>query len=157
MDREGWVDVNELMQKMNAAGRKVNFDLLKRCVDENDKKRFTFNEDFSKIRANQGHSIEVNLDLKAVQPPDILYHGTAKRFLPAILEKGLMKMQRQHVHLSADMETAGKVGRRHGKLVILIIDSKKMHLNGHTFFLSKNNVWLTDNVNPEFLSELTDI
>jgi putative RNA 2'-phosphotransferase len=119
-------------------------------VAENNKKRFTFNDDGSKIRANQGHSISVELDLQSQEPPDILYHGTAKRFLDSIMENGLIAGQRNHVHLSDNLETAIMVGKRHGKVEVLIIDTKSMIKDGKKFFLSKNGVWLTDSVEKQY-------
>ena len=118
---------------------------------ENDKKRFTFNEDESKIRANQGHSVDVDLKLEAIEPPVVLYHGTVSKYMESIRKNGLVKGNRQHVHLSKDKETATIVGTRRGAPIILIINSKLMHDSGHKFCLSKNGVWLTDEVPAEFI------
>jgi putative RNA 2'-phosphotransferase len=153
LDENGWADVQELIEKLNTKGANINIAIINEVVETNDKKRFAFNEDKTKIRASQGHSIEVELDLKETIPPDILYHGTATRYLESILKTGLQKQSRQHVHLSTTVETAKAVGTRHGKPVILIIDAKTMLETGHKFFLSANNVWLTDAVPSQFISQ----
>ncbi|MDI9868980.1 RNA 2'-phosphotransferase [Flectobacillus roseus] len=151
LDENGWVEVSTLLQNLEKYQTQISFEQLKEVVDTNSKKRFSFNDDFSKIRANQGHSIEVDLALQTQIPPDILYHGTVEKNLDSIFEKGLSKMNRHHVHLSADTETAQKVGMRHGKPIILTIESKKMYDQGYVFYLSENQVWLTDNVPSEFI------
>ncbi|MGN6492967.1 MAG: RNA 2'-phosphotransferase [Agriterribacter sp.] len=152
LDENGWADVEELIQKLNDHNNtQLNIVLLEEIVVTNDKKRFSFNTDKTKIRANQGHSLAVELNLKAAEPPDILYHGTAIQFLAGILEKGLQKQSRQHVHLSSTEETAKAVGGRHGKPVILSIKAKEMFKAGFVFFLSDNNVWLTDHVPFEYI------
>ncbi len=151
LDEQGWATVDELIEKMNSKGRHINMDILQEIVSTNDKKRFAFNEDKTKIRASQGHSIEVKLNLEPVLPLDILYHGTAIKNLDSILLHGLQKQNRQHVHLSATIETAIAVGSRHGKPVVLTIKAKAMHEAGHLFYLSANNVWLTDHVPIEFI------
>jgi len=151
LDENGWVEVSTLLQNLEKYQTQISFEQLKEVVDTNSKKRFSFNDDFSKIRANQGHSIEVDLALQTQTPPDILYHGTVEKNLDSIFEKGLSKMNRHHVHLSADTETAQKVGMRHGKPIILTIKSKKMYDQGYVFYLSENQVWLTDNVPSEFI------
>ncbi|MEM6700974.1 MAG: RNA 2'-phosphotransferase, partial [Bacteroidota bacterium] len=117
----------------------------------NDKQRFTFNATKDKIRANQGHSIAVDLEFEAERPPEILYHGTSEKSIKSILQTGLEKRSRQHVHLSADLETATKVGQRHGKVVILKVQAGKMNELGFAFYLSKNGVWLTNEVPVEYL------
>ena len=152
LDENGWANVEELLQKMNAAGVAIDIDLLHAIVDTNDKKRFAFNEDQTMIRASQGHSIEVNLDLQPVLPPSILYHGTGIKNLQSILQAGLQKQSRQHVHLSATIETAKAVGSRHGKPRVLLIDAKAMQEAGFIFYLSANNVWLTEVVPVQFIS-----
>ncbi len=153
LDENGWADVQELLDKIKQSGKEINFEQLQEIVANNDKKRFTFDETRQKIRANQGHSIAVKLNLGAIQPPDILYHGTAKKYVPSIMEKGLLKGKRQHVHLSGDRETAIKVGRRHGKPKVLIVHAAKMAEEGHVFYQSKNMVWLTDHVPPNYIEE----
>ncbi|MDB5282169.1 MAG: 2-phosphotransferase [Bacteroidota bacterium] len=153
LDENGWADTQELIDKMNATGPKINLATLKEIVATNDKKRFAFNDDYSKIRANQGHSIEVDLQLKPQTPPDILYHGTADRFLDAIMQNGLNKMSRQHVHLSASLSTATNVGQRHGRPIVLIVDAKQMEADGVNFYLSDNEVWLTEHVAVKYLTK----
>jgi len=154
LDEFGWTDVNELIEKINTNstnGNALNRTLLEKVVANNNEKRFAFNEDNTKIRASQGHSITINLGYEAIEPPTYLYHGTATRFLESIKEKGLQKMQRHHVHLSEHKATAVDVGKRHGKVIVLVVKSKEMHEAGHEFFVSKNKVWLTDIVPVEFI------
>ncbi len=152
LDDNGWADLDEIIKKSTNNGQVLDMELIQEVVEENDKKRFIISADGKKIRANQGHSIEVDLGLEKKIPPDILYHGTATRFLDSIMGIGLKPGNRQHVHLSGDVETAINVGQRHGKSVILEVDCKKMVSRGRTFFLSANGVWLTDFVNAEFLA-----
>jgi putative RNA 2'-phosphotransferase len=151
LNENGWANVTVLIEKINATGNNIDFALLQKVVDENDKKRFTFNEDKTLIRASQGHSIEVELELKEVMPPDFLYHGTVAKSLTAIRSEGLKKMSRQHVHLSKDKETAIKVGSRRGVPIILTIQAGVMHAAGYIFYLSANEVWLTDEVPAIYL------
>ena len=151
LDTEGWTEVSLLLIKLQSKGMPVDFGRLKQVVDSNDKKRFAFNEDFTKIRASQGHSVSVDLGLEPRQPPEFLYHGTAETNIQAILAEGIQKRSRQHVHLSADLSTAEKVGRRHGKPCILLVKSGEMYLEGLLFYQSENKVWLTDYVNPRYL------
>jgi putative RNA 2'-phosphotransferase len=153
VDENGWANVNELLEKVNAKGNKIDIDLLTEIVDTNDKKRFAFNDDKTKIRASQGHSIEIDLSLQPLLPPHTLYHGTATRFVESILKEGLTKQQRQHVHLSEKLETATSVGARHGNPTILIINAKQMHEDGFLFYKSENNVWLTDNVEVKYIKQ----
>ena len=124
------------------------------CVETNDKKRFSFDDTGDLIRANQGHSVEVDLQLEEKQPPDLLFHGTVERFLASIMAEGLKKGKRHHVHLSKDTDTARKVGARRGKPVILQVDAGKMQSQGYKFFVSVNGVWLTDAVPAHFLTRL---
>jgi len=152
LDENGWVTVDELLAKLAAKGHRVDRETLEEVVTTNDKQRFSFSEDGLRIRANQGHSVSVDLELEALTPPDLLYHGTATRNLEAILDQGLQPQARQHVHLSPDEETATKVGMRHGKPVVLHVDAKAMAEAGHAFYRSANGVWLTAAVPPEFLS-----
>ena len=152
LDSQGWANVDALIELAKAKGTQINRDLIEEIVSCNDKQRFTFNEDKSKIRANQGHSVVVDLALTPQEPPEYLYHGTAKRFLDSILSCGLIKQSRNHVHLSSDRSTAIKVGKRHGAPVVLQIQSGKMYEAGLKFFLAKNNVWLTDSVPPQYIT-----
>jgi putative RNA 2'-phosphotransferase len=151
LDAEGFANVSELIAKSAANKQSLTLDLLREVVSTSDKKRFAFSSDGLKIRANQGHSISVDLALAAKTPPDVLYHGTATRFIDSIKREGLIPGSRQHVHLSLDIETALKVGARHGKPIILSIATKQMFDTGHAFFLSDNGVWLTDAVPARFL------
>lgn len=153
LDENGWAFTNDLVEKLNAAGTAVDLAIINEVVATNDKKRFAFNEDKSMIRASQGHSIDVELQLNAVSPPEHLYHGTADGFLNSILQTGLQKQRRQHVHLSADAATAITVGGRHGKPVVLMINAKQMQEEGYLFYLSENNVWLTDHVPTKYISQ----
>jgi putative RNA 2'-phosphotransferase len=152
LDENGWADVNELLARLHKTGKTRTKDDLRQVVANNDKKRFSFNADETKIRANQGHSVtNVDLKLEAVEPPPYLYHGTAERNLKAILNEGIQKMKRQHVHLSKDKGTASHVGARHGKPIVLIINAKQMYEDGISFYLSDNNVWLTDFVDAKYI------
>jgi putative RNA 2'-phosphotransferase len=153
LDQNGWVDVSELLDACRKHGVYLDRKILERIVETNDKKRFSFSEDGQKIRANQGHSVPIDLDLKPLEPPTRLYHGTAEHFLPSIRKKGLVKGKRHHVHLSLDPVTARKVGKRHGKPVILQILAKEMYQDGYTFFQSANGVWLTEFVPVRYLKE----
>ena len=154
LDGSGWASVNELIQKANVAGKSLTRELIGRVVANNDKKRFSLSSDGSKIRANQGHSVHVDLKLREVIPPDKLYHGTATRFMNSIEKKGLMPGSRHHVHLSCDVVAATKVGRRHGKPIVLLINAKQMTEDGHKFYLSENGVWLTDSVSFKYIKVL---
>ena len=150
----GWVSVDELLTASKRTGFPISYDELIDCVETNDKKRFSFDDSGDLIRANQGHSVEVDLQLEEKQPPDVLYHGTVERFLASIMAEGLKKGKRHHVHLSKDVETARKVGARRGKPIVLQVDAGKMHVAGFKFFLSVNGVWLTDSVPAVFLVRL---
>ncbi|WP_299622001.1 RNA 2'-phosphotransferase [uncultured Tenacibaculum sp.] len=152
LDENGWADVAELIEKSKRKGKYFSIEKLEEVVATNDKKRFSFNEDQTKIRANQGHSLKtIDLKLEAIQPPEYLYHGTVSKFMQSIKEKGLQKMSRQHVHLSQDLETATKVGSRRGVPTILTVRSGAMHVAGFEFYQSKNGVWLTDYVPAKFI------
>ena len=154
LDKNGWVSIPMLLTALAAHGHSINRKQLETLVEMNDKKRFVIDSD--RIRANQGHSIDVELGLRPVAPPDMLYHGTATRFLDSILKQGLRKINRRHVHLSSDIDTATKVGQRHGKPVILRIDARTMFENGITFYRSENGVWLVDRVQKKYLEVLSD-
>lgn len=151
LDQQGWVDVDELLEKMNAKGHPISRAQLEQIIAENDKKRFAFSEDGRRIRANQGHSVAVDLSLERLEPPTILYHGTLRRNRVSIEEHGLLKQKRQHVHLSADRDTARQVGQRYGKPIVLDIAARRMFEEGYHFFRSENGVWLTDLVPPSFI------
>jgi len=150
LDKNGWADVNELLK-----GVKINFSTLERIVRENDKQRFSFNEDKTKIRANQGHSLKVDVELEEKIPPQFLYHGTIERFAKSIDAQGILKGNRLYVHLSADIETAESVAaRRTGEPVIYKISAQIMHRDGCKFFQSKNGVWLTEFISPKYFCRL---
>ena len=151
LDKNGWANVAEIL-----CGMKIDMATLEKVVAENDKQRFSFNGDKTKIRANQGHSVSVDVELIEKVPPEILYHGTLEKNLKLIAAQGLLKMNRLHVHLSADIETAKKVAaRRSGNAVILKISALEMYNNGYKFFQSENGVWLTETVPPKFLSKIS--
>jgi len=143
-----------LLAASERTGFPISYDELIESVETNDKKRFSFDDSGDLIRANQGHSVEVDLQLEEKQPPDVLYHGTVEQFLASIMAEGLKKGKRHHVHLSKDIETARKVGSRRGKPIVLQIDAGKMHGAGFKFFLSVNGVWLTDSVPAGFLTRM---
>lgn len=151
MDENGWTSVADLLEKMNRPPYALSFEDLKFIVDNNDKRRFVFSPDFTMIRANQGHSIEVDLALREQTPPGVLYHGTAMKNLGSIRKQGLLKGERHHVHLSVDRETAIKVGSRHGKPVVLPVAAMNMYQSGIKFYKSENGVWLTEHVAPHFI------
>jgi putative RNA 2'-phosphotransferase len=146
LDPSGWVSVNELLEALAAHGKPVSLQQLQAVVAGSDKQRFALSADKKLIRASQGHSLEVDPGYEPVKPPATLYHGTATRFLDSIKEHGLQKQERQHVHLSTSIDTASKVGSRYGKPVILTIEALRMHLDGYSFYVSANGVWLTDRV-----------
>lgn len=150
LDEAGWADIDELI-RLAQSHQPLTRDLIDRAVAENGKQRFAISEDGSRIRARQGHSIDVDLQLQPTSPPQRLYHGTATRFVDAIRHEGLHRRSRQHVHLSADADTATQVGARHGRPMVLIVHADKMVAAGHAFFLSENGVWLTDAVPPAFI------
>ena len=152
LDENGWTDCRELIEAAARNGKHFDQATLFKVVRTNDKQRFALSGDASRIRANQGHSVEVDLALEAQTPPESLFHGTVEKFLDAIRETGLRKGERHHVHLSPDLVTATKVGERRGKPVILTVRAAEMSAAGHPFYLSANGVWLTDAVPPEFIA-----
>jgi putative RNA 2'-phosphotransferase len=150
----GWVRVEDLLAACAAHNFHLTRAELEEVVARNDKRRFSFDDTGERIRANQGHSIEVDLQLEPASPPSLLYHGTAAQSVESIMANGLRKMARHHVHLSSDVATATKVGARRGKPVILVVDARAMHLAGYEFYLSANGVWLVESVPPEFLRKM---
>ena len=150
LDEQGWTDVNAFIENSQS---KFVFSLedLKQVVENNNKKRFQFSEDGKKIRAQQGHSVEVDLKLPNVKPPKELYHGTATRFLNSIKKEGLKPMSRHDVHLSFSKDTAIKVGERHGKVIVLLIDAERMYQDGYHFQCTANNVWLNKEVPIKYI------
>lgn len=154
LDENGWANAADLIEKSAEAGNRIAFEELEEVVATNDKKRFAFDETKTKIRASQGHSIAVEIGFAEKTPPPILFHGTAEKNLASILEKGLEKRARHHVHLSSETETARSVGRRYGAPVILQIDAAQMAAQNFKFYVSANGVWLTNAVPPQFLKVL---
>ncbi|MBR4760875.1 MAG: RNA 2'-phosphotransferase [Lachnospiraceae bacterium] len=153
LDEHGWANVEELIEGVNRSHHTLDMERLERIVAEDEKQRYSFNEDKTLIRANQGHSIPVDVELEEVTPPEILYHGTGEKYTASIDEQGLIPKSRLYVHLSGDLETAEKVGRRHGKPVIYIVKSGDMHSDGIVFYRSVNGVWLTKAVPPQYLKK----
>jgi putative RNA 2'-phosphotransferase len=154
LDAEGWVVIADLLAGAAQRGLAVTHDELREVVRTSDKQRFAVSADGLRIRASQGHSVDVDLKLAPTAPPAVLYHGTVERSVPSILSTGLQKRARQHVHLSAEVDTARRVGARRGEAVILKVDAAGMHASGLEFFRSENGVWLTDEVPPRFVSRL---
>lgn len=154
LDANGWIEVEILLEACTRKGNGFTRAELEEVVVTNEKKRFAFDENKSKIRANQGHSVAVEIVFEERKPPEILYHGTVERNVKMIQEKGLLKMRRHHVHLSDDIETAVKVGSRYGKPVVFKVKAEEMSLEDHKFYVSANGVWLVDNVPPVFLEIL---
>lgn len=152
LDAAGWADIDALLAAAAGHGLPVSRDELEQVVQNNPKQRFTLDAARSRIRANQGHSLDVDLGLVPVEPPPVLYHGTSRTALARILEEGLRPMGRRHVHLSGDKDAAVEVGRRHGSPVLVVVGSAAMHRSGHRFFRSVNGVWLTDEVPSRYLS-----
>lgn len=149
LQKGGWVKVDDLLKACANNLAPVTLDELREVVAKCDKQRFSFNEDETLIKANQGHSTKVNLEFRKVDPPEFLYHGTVEGFMPSIMKSGLQKMKRHHVHLSKDVATATKVGSRRGKPVILEVAAQAMAAVGYQFYISDNGVYLTDEV-PAF-------
>ena len=150
LDEHGWADVDELIKGIS---KTYAFDMgmLEEIVATDNKQRYSFNEDHTLIRANQGHSVPVDVELEEVEPPETLFHGTGEKYTASIDEQGLISKSRLYVHLSADRETAVKVGQRHGKPVVYVVKSGEMHKDGYVFFRSVNGVWLTKEVPVKFL------
>ena len=147
LDEHGWANVTELLE-----GIKIDMALLEEIVNTDDKQRYSFNDDKTLIRANQGHSIPVDVELEETRPPELLWHGTGKKYVSDICDSGLIPKSRLYVHLSSDVETAVNVGKRHGEVVLFRIDAARMYTDGFKFYLSKNGVWLTKHVPMKYLS-----
>ena len=145
-DEHGWREVSDLV-----ANHGFTMEELQEIVAANNKQRYEFSEDMTRIRARQGHSVQVDVELEETNPPDVLYHGTARGFADSIMKQGILKGKRLYVHLSPAVETAIKVGQRHGEPVVLTIDAKRMSENGIKFFLSRNSVWLTEFVDAKYI------
>ena len=153
IDEHGWADVSELISGISKT-RPFDMKMLEEIVRTDSKQRYSFNEDKTLIRANQGHSIPVDVELEKKTPPEFLYHGTGEKFVSSIDKEGLLSKSRLYVHLSKDTETAVKVGSRHGKPVVYRVEAGKMADDGYEFFLSVNGVWLTKAVPAEYLSKI---
>ena len=153
LDAHGWADIDELLAGMQKRYPLFDREMLEQIVARDEKQRYAFDETHARIRANQGHSIQVDVELQEKIPPDVLWHGSARRFDHAIRREGLKPMSRLYVHLSKDTETALKVGKRHGEPVVYAVDTKAMVKDGYHFYLSANNVWLTRSVPPHYLRE----
>jgi len=151
LDAAGWTSVDDLLARAAARGRAITRDELDEVVATSDKRRFALSDDGLRIRANQGHSVEVDLGLPPAPPPEFLFHGTASRFVDSVLATGLERRSRHHVHLTADVAIGQAVGRRYGKPVILRIAAGAMALEGHVFFCSANEVWLVESVPARFI------
>ena len=157
LDEHGWADVQDLIDGINrSGGHSLDMIKLEEIVRTDEKQRYSFNEEHTLVRANQGHSIPVDVELEEKTPPDILWHGTGEKYVSSIDAQGLIPKGRLYVHLSSDMETAKKVGSRHGKPLIYEIDCRKMTEDGYTFYLSANKVWLTEKVPVDYLRKLQD-
>ncbi len=152
LDEHGWANVDELIAGI-AKTQPIDMTMLEQIVAEDEKQRYSFNEDKTLIRANQGHSIPVDVELEEKEPPEILYHGTGAKYVSSIDEQGLMPKSRLYVHLSSDEDTAKKVGQRHGKPVIYVVKSGKMFCDGYKFYKSVNGVWLTKEVPLSYLEK----
>jgi putative RNA 2'-phosphotransferase len=152
LDAAGWIPVGTLLAALRRHGHSLTRGQLDRVVAENDKKRYEYDEAGTRIRASQGHSIAVDLGYAPAEPPATLYHGTASTSVGAIYHEGLKPGRRHHVHLSADIETATRVGARHGRPAVLTVDAARMRVDGHVFYCSTNGVWLTEHVAPEYLA-----
>jgi putative RNA 2'-phosphotransferase len=151
----GWVEVEALLSACARNGVRISRAQLEEVVRGSDKQRFAFDETGTKIRANQGHTVAVDLQLTPMEPPDSLFHGTGEQTVAAIERHGLLKMARHHVHLSLDLQTAIKVGERHGRAAVFVVASGRMHADGATFYCSANGVWLVDHVPAAYLQSLT--
>ena len=154
LETGGWVRVDDLLKACANNRFPMSREELEIVVATNNKKRFAFNDAGDKIRASQGHSTDVDLQLKPVIPPSVLYHGTSTKHLGVIMRDGLKKMSRHHVHLSVETSTASNVGARHGKPVVFRVDAEAMHKDGYVFYVSDNGVWLTDNVPAKYLDRI---
>ena len=151
LDAQGWTDVDAVLAALANQGLPADIDSLLHVVEANDKQRFELSPDLARIRARQGHSVPVDLDWPVVAPPELLFHGTVARALPAIRAEGLKSMRRHHVHLSPDRRTAERVGARRGAAVVLTVRAAELAATGQPFRLTANNVWLTGHVPPDFI------
>ena len=151
LDEHGWASVNDLICGIEKNNPGFNMDILEQIVRTDSKQRYSFNDDKSFIRANQGHSVNVDVELKEKEPPEYLYHGTGEKYVKSINQDGLIPKSRLYVHLSKDIKTAENVGKRHGKEVVYRINSGQMYRDGYKFYLSENGIWLTKEVPIKYL------
>lgn len=151
LDEHGWASVNDLICGIEKNNPGFNMDILEQIVRTDNKQRYSFNDDRSLIRANQGHSVNVDVELKEKEPPEYLYHGTGEKYVKSINQDGLIPKSRLYVHLSKDIKTAENVGKRHGKEVVYRINSGQMYRDGYKFYLSENEIWLTKEVPIKYL------
>lgn len=151
LDEHGWASVNDLICGIEKNNPGFNMDILEQIVRTDSKQRYSFNDDKSLIRANQGHSVNVDVELKEKEPPEYLYHGTGEKYVESINQDGLISKSRLYVHLSKDIKTAENVGKRHGKEVVYRINSGQMYRDGYKFYLSENEIWLTKEVPVKYL------
>ena len=149
LDDHGWANVDELINGVSKK-YKLTMEVLEEIVETDDKQRYSFNDDKSKIRANQGHSINVDVELEEVKPPEYLWHGTGRKYLDGIMKDGLISKSRLYVHLSDKYSTAINVGKRHGDPVVLTVWAGDMYRDGYKFYRSKNGVWLVKHVPVEY-------
>lgn len=154
LDRHGWADVAALIEGVNKT-HPLDMETLEQIVAEDEKQRYSFNEDKTRIRANQGHSVPVDVELEEKEPPEILYHGTGEKYVDSIRQQGLIPKSRLYVHLSSDIPTAVSVGKRHGTPIVYQVKSRDMYKDGYRFFLSVNGVWLTKEVPVCYLETST--
>lgn len=154
LDEHGWANVNDLIAGIAKNNPGFNIDILEEIVRTDNKQRYSFNPDKTLIRANQGHSIPVDVELPETEPPELLFHGTGEKYVSSILQQGLIPKSRLYVHLSKDIDTATKVGKRHGKEVIFQVATGQMYRDGYKFYLSVNGVWLTKEVPVKYLQQL---
>lgn len=153
LDEHGWANVEELIAGIAKDNPGFSMEILEEIVATNNKNRYSFNEDKTKIRANQGHSVQVDVELEEKEPPEFLWHGTAEKYVESIDAQGLISKNRLYVHLSKDVETAENVGKRHGKVVIYKVRTGQMYRDGYKFYLSVNGVWLTERVPARYLEK----
>jgi putative RNA 2'-phosphotransferase len=156
LEAGGWIPVEALLQAFTQAGHPLTAEVLREVVATSDKQRFELSDDGLRIRARQGHSVPIELGYESASPPEVLYHGTAAHNLDSIFEQGLIKGRRHHVHLSTNRQTMIQVAMRHGKPVLLTVQAGQMHADGHAFFVTGNNVWLTDHVPPKYIAIARD-
>lgn len=153
LDDHGWANVDELLAGIRRT-RPIDTEMLEEIVRTDEKQRYTFNEDHARIRANQGHSIQVDVELEEKEPPEYLFHGTGRKYVESIDQTGLIPKSRLYVHLSGDQETAIKIGKRHGEPIVYQVAAGAMARDGHKFWRSANDVWLTKRVPPEYLEKM---